>query len=106
MNMSCARIVVVVLFLLTIPKLCTQEHLEERRGVATIEVHADHSDGTLRPVWNYFGYDEPNYTYAANGRKLLDEIAALGRTPAYIRVHNIFTSGDGSASLKWGLTNV
>ena len=106
MTMFCARIVVVVLFLLTIPKLRTQERLEERPHVATIEVHADQSDGAFPPVWNYFGYDEPNYTYAANGRKLLGEIATLGRTPAYIRVHNILTSGDGSASLKWGSTNV
>jgi xylan 1,4-beta-xylosidase len=57
------------------------------------------------PVWNFFGYDEPNYTYAANGKKLLSEIAALSPTPAYIRVHNLLTSGDGSASLKWGSTN-
>jgi len=56
-------------------------------------------------VWNFFGYDEPNYTYAANGRKLLREIAGLNSTPAHIRVHNILTSGDGSGSLKWGSTN-
>jgi hypothetical protein len=104
--MFCARIVVVVLFLSTIPKLRTQERLEKRPRVATIEVHADQSDGAFPPVWNYFGHDEPNYTYAANGRKLLGEIAALGRTPAHIRVHNIPTSGDGSASLKWRSTNV
>jgi xylan 1,4-beta-xylosidase len=37
---------------------------------------------------------------------LLGEIAALGSTPAHVRVHNLLTSGDGSASLKWGSTNV
>jgi len=56
-------------------------------------------------VWNFFGYDEPNYTYAPNGKKLLGEIAGLSSKPAYIRVHNLLTSGDGSASLKWGSTN-
>ena len=70
-----------------------------------IQVHADHPTGTFRPVWNFFGYDEPNYTYAPNGKKLLGEIAGLSSTPAYIRVHNLLTSGDGSASLKWGSTN-
>src|SRR5215831_343050 len=70
-----------------------------------IEIHADHIGQPLSPVWNFFGYDEPNFTYAANGQKLLGEIAGLSATPAYIRVHNLLTSGDGSASLKWGSTN-
>ncbi|HWF91451.1 MAG TPA: hypothetical protein VN684_04150 [Terriglobales bacterium] len=71
-----------------------------------IEVRADHEAGAWRPAWNYFGYDEPNYTYAPNGKKLLHELAALSAGPVYIRTHNLFTSGDGSASLKWGSTNV
>jgi xylan 1,4-beta-xylosidase len=72
----------------------------------SIQVKFDQSDGPISPVWNYFGYDEPNYTYASNGRKLLRELAALDAAPAYVRVHNLFTTGDGSASLKWGSTNV
>jgi xylan 1,4-beta-xylosidase len=72
----------------------------------SIHVHADQSDGRVPPIWNFFGYDEPNYTYAANGKKLLGELAALSAAPAYVRVHNLLTTGDGSASLKWGSTNV
>ena len=71
-----------------------------------IQVQVDQPAGTISPIWNYFGYDEPNYTYAPNGRKLLGELAALGPSPAYVRVHNLLTTGDGSASLKWGSTNV
>ena len=71
-----------------------------------IQVRLDQPDGQLSPVWNYFGYDEPNYTYAPNGKKLLGELAALNVVPAYIRTHNLLTTGDGSASLKWGSTNV
>lgn len=70
-----------------------------------IRVEASRSQGELLPVWNFFGYDEPNYTYAPNGKKLLGEIAAFSPHPAYIRVHNLLTSGDGSASPKWGSTN-
>ena len=29
-----------------------------------------------RPVWSFFGYDEPNYTYMKDGKKLLSELAA------------------------------
>jgi xylan 1,4-beta-xylosidase len=71
-----------------------------------IQVHLDQAEGSIAPVWNHFGYDEPNYTYAANGKKLLGELAALDASPVYVRVHNLFTTGDGSASLKWGSTNV
>src|SRR5580698_1429401 len=72
----------------------------------TIHVRADQSAGPNVPIWNYFGYDEPNYTYAPNGKKLLGELSALSSVPVYVRVHNLFTTGDGSASLKWGSTNV
>lgn len=72
----------------------------------SIQVHADQPEGSLKPIWNYFGYDEPNYTYAPNGRKLLRELAALSPDPAFVRVHNLFTTGNGTASLKWGSTNV
>lgn len=81
-------------------------HTEPLPGVVPVRVRFDHPQQPFLPVWNYFGYDEPNYTYASNGKKLLGEIAALNRAPAYVRVHNLFTSGDGSASLKWGSTNV
>jgi xylan 1,4-beta-xylosidase len=71
-----------------------------------IQVQADQSAGPMSPIWNYFGYDEPNYSYAPNGKKLLGELSAVDAAPAYVRVHNLLTTGDGSASLKWGSTNV
>ena len=70
-----------------------------------IRVRAEQRDATSPPIWNYFGYDEPNYTYAPNGAKLLGELAALSPVPVYVRVHNLLTSGDGTPDLKWGSTN-
>jgi xylan 1,4-beta-xylosidase len=61
--------------------------------------------GPVRPVWAFFGYDEPNYTYMKDGRLLLSEIAAAMPVPVYVRAHNLLTSGDGSPALKWGSTN-
>jgi xylan 1,4-beta-xylosidase len=72
----------------------------------SVKVHADQPDGPMIPIWNYFGYDEPNYTYSPNGKKLLGQLAAMSSAPVYVRVHNLLTTGDGSASLKWGSTNV
>ena len=60
---------------------------------------------SLSPIWAYFGYDEPNYTYQPDGKKLLSELAALSPTPVYVRCHNLLTSGDGTYALKWGSTN-
>jgi xylan 1,4-beta-xylosidase len=85
--------------------LCPVERPQEATETVTIHVHADQSDGSFRAIWNYWGYDEPNYTYAANGKKLLGELAALSPVPVYVRAHNLLTTGDGSASLKWGSTN-
>ncbi|HEY4337923.1 MAG TPA: hypothetical protein VGM89_18560, partial [Puia sp.] len=55
--------------------------------------------------WAYFGYDEPNYTYMRDGKKLLTELQKLSPTPVYVRCHNLLTTGDGAAALKWGSTN-
>ena len=59
----------------------------------------------MEPIWAWSGYDEPNYTYMKDGKKLLSELAALSPVPVYIRAHNLLTSGDGKASFKWGSTN-
>ncbi|MFB3829054.1 MAG: beta-xylosidase [Bryobacteraceae bacterium] len=72
----------------------------------TVSVDAHAVQGSWRHVWQYFGHDEPNYTYMRHGRKLLTELAALSPEPVYIRVHNLLTSGDGTPALKWGSTNV
>jgi xylan 1,4-beta-xylosidase len=85
--------------------LLTRADGQETAPTVDVRVDISRSQESFRPIWNFFGYDEPNYTYAPNGKKLLGEIATLSPTPAYIRVHNLLTSGDGSASLKWGSTN-
>ena len=41
----------------------------------------------FKPIYAYFGYDEPNYTYMKNGRKLVGELARLSAVPVYIRTH-------------------
>ncbi len=71
-----------------------------------IRVEAQVAQGPFPSAWSFFGYDEPNYTYAPNGRKLLGELSQLTASPVYIRTHNLLTSGDGTGGLKWGSTNV
>ena len=60
----------------------------------------------LRPIWPYYGYDEPNYTTTAVGRDLLAAVTAANRERVYVRTHFLLNSGDGTPALKWGSTNV
>lgn len=60
----------------------------------------------MKPIWAWFGYDEPNYTYMKDGQKRLSTLADLSPVPVYVRAHNLMTSGDGTPALKWGSTNM
>ena len=42
-----------------------------------VNVDLNKSIGPMYPAWAWFGYDEPNYTYMKDGKKLLTAIAQL-----------------------------
>lgn len=71
----------------------------------TIQIDASKTLGELRPIWRFFGADEPNYAYMKDGKKLLRELGEIGKPTKYFRAHNLLTSGDGTPALKWGSTN-
>jgi xylan 1,4-beta-xylosidase len=71
-----------------------------------VTVHANLPAGEIRPIWNYFGYDEAGTTLTPEGRHLLRKLNALTDEPIRIRVHHLLTSGDGTLALKWSSTNV
>lgn len=71
----------------------------------TIEVDLAKEKGMAKPIWAWFGYDEPNYTYMKDGKKLLTELAQATKVPVYVRAHSLLVTGDGQAALKWGSTN-
>lgn len=78
----------------------------QNQDMVYIDVHLDQPIGDMYPMWAYWGYDEPNYTYMANGRKLVSELAELSRGPVYFRAHNMLNTDEGTrAALKWGSTN-
>jgi len=80
-------------------------HAQSNKTPAFIQVDCNKTIGPMYPAWAWFGYDEPNYTYMKDGKKLLSEIAALSPVPVYIRAHSLLVTGDGTPSLKWGSTN-
>jgi xylan 1,4-beta-xylosidase len=86
----------------TIPDRNTEA---EKRPVRLV-VDLSKELGPYKPIYNWFGYDEGNYTTGRDGKKLLRELHDLSPVPVYIRAHHLLTSGDGIAELKWSSTNV
>ncbi|WPU92753.1 beta-xylosidase [Mucilaginibacter sabulilitoris] len=93
----------VILVLLTSAQILFAQQTNEQQ--ATITVNLKTETGEMKPIWAWFGHDEPNYTYMKDGRKLLTELAALSPVPVHMRVHNLLNTGNGEAALKWGSTN-
>lgn len=92
--------------LLSVPHAYAQDRRSER-GTVSLEVDLDRTVGPMDPMWAYFGYDEANYTYMADGKELLTEISTLSPVPVYVRAHNLLNTDEGPrAGLKWGSTNV
>jgi xylan 1,4-beta-xylosidase len=71
-----------------------------------VAIHVDGARpmGELKPIWPFFGADEPNYAYMKHGMRLLAELGQLAPKSVYFRTHNLLTSGDGTPALKWGST--
>jgi xylan 1,4-beta-xylosidase len=71
----------------------------------SIRVDVDKKLGPLRPIYRFFGADEPNYAYMKDGEKLLRKLGELGDHQVYFRAHSLLVTGDGIPALKWGSTN-
>jgi len=71
-----------------------------------IRVDAGSSLGEARPVWRFFGCDEPNYATMKDGQRLMGELGELRPGAVYFRTHNLLNTGDGTPALKWGSTNI
>ncbi len=71
----------------------------------TITVDVAKKLGPLKPIWRFFGADEPNYAYMKEGKKLLKELGKLGKPQVFFRAHSLQCTGDGTPALKWGSTN-
>jgi xylan 1,4-beta-xylosidase len=72
----------------------------------SIRVEAGKPQSELRPIWRFFGADEPNYATMKDGRKLITHLGALRPGEIYFRTHNLLNTGDGTPAFKWGSTNV
>ena len=77
-----------------------------RPAVVSIQVDAAVRGKPLRHVWQYYGYDECNYTTTPDCKALMRTVAQINPEPVYLRQHFLLNSGDGIATPKWSSTNV
>ncbi len=103
---SPAALPLYLFFLTGLPLLALSAADKEAPLPVTITVDASKPIGPLKPIWRFFGADEPNYATLKNGKKLLSELGNLASDQVYFRAHNLLTTGDGTPSFKWGSTNV
>ncbi|MEO7497709.1 MAG: hypothetical protein ABIT83_15320 [Massilia sp.] len=71
-----------------------------------IEVDAGKPAGELKPIWRFFGADEPNYATMKDGSKLIAGLGELRKDQVFFRAHSLLNSGDGTAAFKWGSTDM
>lgn len=70
-----------------------------------IRIDAAKPGGPLKPIWRFFGADEPNYAYMKHGDGLLGELGGLKNDGVFFRAHSLLVTGKGTHGLKWGSTN-
>lgn len=83
-----------------------QAAADERESFpVNIQVDAARPTGPLKPIWRFFGADEPNYAYMKDGKKLLTDLGDLKPKEVFFRTHSLLVTGEGTHALKWGSTN-
>ncbi|MEQ9439363.1 MAG: beta-xylosidase [Cyclobacteriaceae bacterium] len=98
--------VMTLIFLLLHPDLTQAQTTTETSEEVSIQVDFSQKKGPMQPMWAWWGYDEPNYTYMKDGKKLLTEIAELSPVPVNVRAHSLLVTDEGPrAALKWGSSN-
>ena len=98
-----ACLTAICLYSWVVTTTCSAQGAQPQPIRINVDLQAD--KGPLKPIWAWFGYDEPNYTYMKDGKKLLTEISQLSKVPVNVRAHSLLVTGDGTAALKWGSTN-
>ena len=75
-------------------------------AIVSVRVDATQRGKPLRHVWQYYGYDECNYTITPDCKALMRTVAQINPEAVYLRQHFLLNSGDGIATPKWSSTNV
>ena len=69
----------------------------------SIQVDAASDLGELKPIWRFFGADEPNYAYMPNGSKLISHLGQLSPKQVYLPCSQSIVHGRRDARFEMGL---
>lgn len=99
--------ILTTLLLIIIPLISIKEAIAAHvvSDTTRVTVNLAKTAGPINPIWSWVGYDEPNYTYMKDGKRLLTHLAEANSVPVHVRVHSLLVTGDGQPALKWGSTN-
>jgi xylan 1,4-beta-xylosidase len=102
------KYVLLVSFVIAVITSTGQNKIEKAKNDFDVNIKVDLKEklGPVNHIWRFFGADEPNYAYMKNGKKLLADLGKLKEKEVFFRTHNLLNTGDGSAALKWGSTNI
>jgi xylan 1,4-beta-xylosidase len=91
--------------LLSLLLLVTSNIAQAESFPVRIQIGAAKPTGPLKPIWRFFGADEPNYAYMKHGSELLGELGDLKKDEVFFRTHSLLVTGKGEHGLKWGSTD-
>jgi hypothetical protein len=89
-----------ICFLLALVFVIIPGQVNAQSDVVKVNVDATRKGEPLKHVWQYYGYDECNYTTTPDCKALMKTVAAINPEPVYLRQHFLLNSGDGIASLN------
>lgn len=97
----------IVIAVSTVAAFISDASRARAQALPTVNVAVDATGaGTpLERIWDFYGYDEANYTTTPAGQALLKTLGAIDPTPPHIRTHFLLNSSGGTPTFKWGWTN-
>ena len=96
---------IVLILIANLHPTAAKEEASSSSFPVRIRIDAAKPGGPLKPIWRFFGADEPNYAYMRHGNELLGELGALKKDAVFFRTHSLLVTGKGEHGLKWGSTN-
>ena len=65
------RSLTMIMLVLSVFSISCRNTQPKDENNVNLNIDLSNREDTMKPVWAWFGYDEPNYTYMKDGKKLL-----------------------------------
>src|SRR5215212_3430492 len=86
-KLSMRNIFALLPWLLLLPECTRAAEPAANPFPVSIRMDAAQTKGELKPIWRFFGADEPNYATMKDGKKLLAKLGELKPKQVFFRTH-------------------